>query len=116
MYENMNVRVTCGKCNAVVYKDKDVSCMLPLECEEHECAPSPHDIRAQFGAGDVEQLAVAIYNAFHSEPCPCGAIDPWELYGREKDDVVVIAFRQAAKEVAAKFADGAIGGMYYGRG
>lgn len=115
------IKITFSHCGKVVIDNEDeqfesVPTLHDDKDEQYECAPTRHELKAQFGAMDVEALAVAIYDCFHGLYCnDPDSIEPWPLFGEEKNDIVVEAFRKAAVEVAAKFADGHIGGVYYGK-
>jgi hypothetical protein len=120
----MNVKVTCSKCDQVISEDKDVEAevyLIEVDLIDHRCPTSLHDLRGQYGASDVESLAIALYYEFHGRcPCPCHSdnkVLPWEMFDGDLggiNDSVVEKFRMAAKVVADLFSDGEIGGIYYG--
>lgn len=53
-------------------------------------------VKAPFGDSDLDRLAHAIYREYHRGDQFHFAGDPWPLYTRQKHDVVVDWFRQAA--------------------
>lgn len=123
----MKVKMYCSECDALIGEDEiamaDVFQREHL-CEdfcEHSSRPDGTEhLRDQFGASDVENLAMAMWYAFHGRcPCPCHPDnaeegDPWPAYEKADDeDLVVHAFRDAALEITDIFSDGYIGSMYY---
>jgi len=61
-------------------------------------------VRVPFGNSDMDHLAMAIYREFHrgGEWAEPDDSEPWELYGKEKGDIVVEEFRRAAEAVIAE--------------
>lgn len=95
---------TCGLCDCEL-------CIAIGDFKVKNCfGPKRRQLKQQFGASDVEHLALAIYNEFHGGS---ETIYAWEDYKKYKGDEVIKAFRDAAKLVAHVIADTGIGTVYY---